>query len=48
MANNIEHKMTIDDIDFRLRMLRNVVNDDFVKAIDEAIKYLDECRSMGD
>lgn len=48
MANNIEHRMTVDEVDFRLRMLRNIVNDDFIKAIDEARKYLDECRGMND
>ena len=48
MAYNIKHKLTIDEVNFRLRVLRNIVNDDFIKAIDEAIKYLDECRGMDD
>ena len=48
MAQNIEHELSINEVDFRLRLLQNTVNDDFVKALEEARKYLDECRGMND
>ena len=32
MPNIVTHKLSIDEVDFRLRTLQNIVNDDFVKA----------------
>ena len=46
MSQLIDHGLSIDEVDFRLRILENTVNDDFVYALEEARKYLDECRSM--
>ena len=48
MANNIKHKMSINDVDSKLHELKKYVNDDFKKVIDEARKYLDEYRGMSD
>lgn len=36
------HKMTIEEVENKLKILSHLVDDEFVKAIDEARRYLDE------
>ena len=48
MPSNIEHEMTISEVENKLKELSYIVDDEFVKAVEEARKYLDERRGMGE
>ena len=40
----IEHDMTVEEVENKLKVLSHIVDDDFAKAIDEARKYLAELK----
>lgn len=46
MGYNIKHEMTIEDVDNKLKILSHLVDDEFVKVIEEARKYLIYCYGM--
>ena len=48
MPRHVNHEMSINDIVSKLQELIKIVPDEYVKVVEEAKRYVDECRGMND